>query len=52
MIRESSEIDAAFGGISTLPTTFYVDREGKVVHANVGILPEVLMRRYLADALR
>jgi len=44
----SDEVAEAFGGVVGFPTTFLVDREGKVVDSWVGVIP----RRVLEDKVR
>jgi hypothetical protein len=34
-----------------LPTTLYISRSGKVLHAVSGVIPEFLMTRYANEAL-
>ncbi len=52
IVRDSAEIEARMGGISVLPTTFYIGRDGAVVHAMSGLAPEFLMNAFVNDALR
>jgi hypothetical protein len=52
LVRETPLMDAAFGAVSVLPTTFYITADGKVVHAGSGLLPEMLMQHYLGEALK
>jgi thiol-disulfide isomerase/thioredoxin len=35
--RTTPEIDAAFGGIGTIPTSVLIDREGRIRHTVVGL---------------
>lgn len=44
----SDEVAEAFGGVVGFPTTFLVDREGKVVDSWVGVIP----RRILEEKVR
>ena len=41
------EIEAKFGGVSGLPTTFIIDRDGRVVERIVGSRPETWFQRRL-----
>lgn len=52
LVRETPLMDAVFGAVSVLPTTFYITADGKVVHAGSGLLPEILMQHYLSEALK
>jgi len=40
----SSEVVAAFGGVSSLPTSFLIDRQGRVRYTVRGIFAEVTLR--------
>lgn len=42
--RTTPEIDAAFGGVTTIPTSVLIDREGRIRHRVVGL--------FVAPALR
>jgi cytochrome c biogenesis protein CcmG/thiol:disulfide interchange protein DsbE len=50
--QDSEGLHAQIGGVGALPTTFYVTRSGDVVHTVTGIIPEILMKRYAADAMQ
>lgn len=52
LVRFSPELDRKLGGIHTLPTTLFISRSGRVVHAVRGAIPEVVMRRFAQDAER
>jgi len=41
------EIESKFGGITGLPTTFIIDREGRVVERIIGSRPETWFQRRL-----
>lgn len=41
------EIESRFGGITGLPTTFIIDREGRVVERIIGSRPETWFQRRL-----
>ena len=50
LVRSSQALHQKLGRISTLPTTLFLSRSGRVVHAVTGALPEVLMSRFARDA--
>jgi thiol-disulfide isomerase/thioredoxin len=52
LAEESSGLRTQIGGVSVLPTTFYVTPSGAVIHTVTGMIPEMLMKRYTADAMR
>ena len=37
VLIDDKEVSKPYGGIDALPTTFYVDRNGKVVAATIGL---------------
>lgn len=51
ILRESSSLDAVFGHVAGLPTTFYISSNGKVLHSASGLIPELLMQHYVNDIL-
>lgn len=51
IVRETSAMDAAFGHIEGLPTTFYISSKGKVLHTASGLIPQLLMQHYVSDAI-
>lgn len=51
LARESQSVDDAFGSVEGLPTTYYIDPTGKVVHTAIGLTPEPLMSHYVKDIL-
>jgi glutathione peroxidase-family protein len=38
VLFDDKEVSKPYGGIDALPTTFYVDRNGKVVAATIGLV--------------
>ncbi|MFP5235768.1 MAG: TlpA family protein disulfide reductase [Acidobacteriota bacterium] len=50
LVRFAPDLDRKLGGIHTLPTTLFISRSGRVVHAVRGAIPEVVMRRFARDA--
>jgi thiol-disulfide isomerase/thioredoxin len=51
LVRDSPALDAAFGGVSVLPTSFYIAASGTVIHRTQGIVPEPLMLFYAHQAM-
>jgi thiol-disulfide isomerase/thioredoxin len=50
LVRSSQALHQKLGSISTLPTTLFISRSGRVVHAVTGALPEGVLRRFARDA--
>lgn len=51
LVRDSPALEAAFGGVSVLPTSFYIAASGTVVHQTQGLIPEQLMLHYAHQAM-
>jgi cytochrome c biogenesis protein CcmG/thiol:disulfide interchange protein DsbE len=51
LVRDTSDVQAAFGSITELPTSFYVAPSGAVVHTTHGLVPEPLMRIFAHQAI-
>ena len=51
LVRDSPALDSAFGGVSVLPTSFYLAASGIVVHQTQGLIPEQLMLLYARQAM-
>ncbi len=51
LVLANAEERNALGRISLLPTTLYINATGRVVHTVSGVVPELVMREYLADTL-
>jgi thiol-disulfide isomerase/thioredoxin len=51
LVQASQSVHATFGHVVMLPTTLYITRSGKVLHAVSGVIPEALMDRYANDAI-
>lgn len=51
LVRTSAAVRGTFGQVVMLPTTLYISRSGKVLHAVSGVIPEFLMTRYANEAL-
>jgi peroxiredoxin len=50
LLDENSDISALYGSYSVLPSTFFIDLDGKVAAIHRGPLTEGLMADYLAAA--
>ena len=51
LVRETPDADSVFGSVTVLPTTFYITAQGRVTHAESGVIPELLMEHYASEAL-
>ena len=47
LARETPSVDDIFGAVDGLPTTFYINATGKVVHTARGLIPEILAKHYV-----
>ena len=52
LVRDSDDVQAAFGAIAVLPTSFYVAPSGTVVHTTKGLIPKPLMFFFAHQAMR
>ncbi len=52
LVRDSQQLESAFGPVSVLPTSFYVAPSGAVVHTTRGLVPEPLMFLFAHQAMR
>lgn len=52
IVMGNSEVADAFGGVSALPTTFLIDREGKVAAVHVGLAPKSDIENGIEELLR
>lgn len=52
LVRDTEDVQAAFGPVSVLPTSFYVSASGAVVHTTRGLVPEPLMLLFAHQAMR
>ena len=50
LIVDNGELEKAFGGIRAIPTTFYIDKNGKIVEKLIGMQSKVRFAQGL-DAL-
>lgn len=51
IVRKTAAVDTVFGAVTGLPTTFYIARQGQVVHTVSGLVPEMLMQHFANDAI-
>jgi thiol-disulfide isomerase/thioredoxin len=51
LLRDSPSLEAALGGTSALPTSYYIAPSGAVLHVIRGLIPEALMARYAGQAI-
>lgn len=51
LVIKNVHVRNAIGTLAGVPTTFYVDRSGRVVHTITGAIPESLMETFAHDAL-
>jgi Thiol-disulfide isomerase and thioredoxins len=51
LVMHSSRIRSAIGTVAGVPTTFYIDRRGKVLHTVSGAIPQAEMERYANDII-
>jgi cytochrome c biogenesis protein CcmG/thiol:disulfide interchange protein DsbE len=51
MLEDGDSISQAWGGLDDLPASFYVDRNGKVVAASVGLTSESDIENNIKKAL-
>ena len=51
LLEGQDEIGAAYGGIDVLPTTFFIDREGKFIDRTVGFKPPQTLESLVRSAL-
>ena len=51
MVMADENIDRAFGGVQSIPTTFIIDREGRVVSKHVGFAPKETFEKEIKPLL-
>lgn len=51
LVLGDAEVADAFGGVEYLPTTFLIDREGKVRHRKIGVMDPVEYERLIQSLL-
>jgi peroxiredoxin len=51
MVMGDDAVVAAFGGVQAIPTTFVVDRAGRIVFSKVGYMPASELERRLVELL-
>ena len=52
LAKDSPSLQRAFGDLSALPTSLYISPSSHVIHMVTGLVPEYIMHRYAADAIR
>jgi thiol-disulfide isomerase/thioredoxin len=52
IVMGDDTIADAFGGLQAIPTTFLIDREGRIVHRKVGAVPHDEYEKLVQQALR
>lgn len=52
LVQTNAEVRRVFGHVAALPTTLFLDAEGRVRHTATGALSERTMQRYLDDLER
>ncbi|HTG43967.1 MAG TPA: TlpA disulfide reductase family protein [Verrucomicrobiae bacterium] len=52
VVAGDDKIDAAFGGIEGLPTTFVIDRAGQIVSRHMGFRPEMVFEAAIKPLLQ
>lgn len=50
LVRSSAVLQQKLDAIHILPTTLFISRSGRVVHAVTGALPEAVLRHFAQDA--
>jgi len=51
IVMADDHVMDAFGGIESIPTTFLINREGKIIHRKVGAMPHEEYEKLVAAAL-
>jgi peroxiredoxin len=51
VLIDDTEVSTPYGGIDDLPTTFFIDRSGKVVASTVGLTPRDEIEANIKKAL-
>ena len=52
ILMADDSIADAFGGLGAIPTTFLINREGRIVHHKVGAMPHEEYEKIVQQALR
>jgi thiol-disulfide isomerase/thioredoxin len=52
LAQDSPSLRRTFGDPNSLPTSFYLSPSSHVVHTVTGLVPQYMMHRYAADAIR
>ena len=51
IVMADDNIADAFGGIESIPTTFLINREGRIIHRKVGAMPREEYEKLVQQAL-
>jgi peroxiredoxin len=51
VLIDATSVEDAWGGLDSLPTTFFIDRNGKVVASTVGLAPRAEIEAYIKKAI-
>jgi thiol-disulfide isomerase/thioredoxin len=51
ILVDAQSVEDAWGGLDSLPTTFFIDRNGKVVASTVGLAPRAEIEAYIKKAI-
>ena len=51
LVMADDSVMDAFGGVESIPTTFLINREGRIVHRKVGAMPHEEYEKLVAAAL-
>jgi peroxiredoxin len=51
VLIDDAEVSTPYGGVDGLPTTFFIDRNGKVVASTVGLVPRDMIEADIKKAL-
>lgn len=52
IVMGDDEVAAAFGGVQAIPTTFLIDRSGKIVHSKRGAMEHSEYEKLVVQALK
>ena len=51
MLIGSEEVSTIYGGIDSLPTTFMIDKEGKIAAIHTGLVSKATYQKEIEDLL-
>lgn len=52
LVATNTHIHDQIGTVAGVPTTFYIDRRGKVLHTVTGAIPQAVMEKYAKDIIK